>query len=95
MIRWVLKKTDLHVVGHHAGVHGSSAGSKSGAEFVSEGVKARTEDVKTIQIMFTYHNVLFVQYVLHPTEYAESYLEICFLIFHLTFVPACSVGRKT
>ena len=64
MIRWGLKKTDLHVVGHHAGVHGSSAGSKGGAEFVSEGVKAKQNMSKN---KFTLHNVLFVQYVLLPT----------------------------
>ena len=50
MIRWVLKKTDLHVVGHHAGIHGSSAGSKSGAEFVSEGVKAEQKMSKLYKI---------------------------------------------
>ena len=73
MIRWVLKKTDLHVVGHHAGIHGSSAGSKGSAEFVSEGVKAKQNMSKN---KFTLHNVLFVQYdVFLPTKQAESYLK--------------------
>ena len=63
-VRFEEEETDLHVVGHHAGVHGSSAGSKGSAEFVSEGVKAKQNMSKN---KFTLHNVLFVQYVLLPT----------------------------
>ena len=82
MIRWGLK-TDLHVVGHHAGVHGSSAGSKSSAEFVSEGVKAKQNMSKN---KFTLHNVLFVQYVFLPTEQTETYFKICILTYDLTYI---------
>ena len=49
-MRFEEEETDLHVVGHHAGVHGSSAGSKSGAEFVSEGVKAKQKMSKLYKI---------------------------------------------
>ena len=49
-MRFEEEETDLHVVGHHAGVHGSSAGSKSGAEFVSEGVKAEQKMSKLYKI---------------------------------------------
>ena len=75
-MRFEEEETDLHVVGHHAGVHGSSAGSKGSAEFVSEGVKAKQNMSKN---MLTLHSVLFVLYVFLSTEQAQSYLKICVL----------------
>ena len=32
------------------------------------------------------HNVLFGQYVYLATEQAETYLKICVLIYHLTYI---------
>ena len=56
-MRFEEEETDLHVVGHHAGVHGSSAGSKGSAEFVSEGVKAKQKMSKLYKILYKQHIV--------------------------------------
>merc|ERR1719285_851117 len=47
---------DLHVVGHHASVHSSSAGSKSSAEFVSKGVKDDSEVIAALHATATTHD---------------------------------------
>ena len=45
-------------------------------------------------IVWTMHNVYFVQYVFLPTEQAEIYLKICVLIYHLTYICPSLFGWK-
>ena len=40
------------------------------------------------------HNVYFVQYVFLLTEQAETHIEICVLIYHLTYICPSSDGKE-